>query len=58
MICFWNRYFRIRILIFNIIEFVYKGDEMMKLDLFFEILGGYGIGYDKVLICNDESRNL
>lgn len=56
MICFWNRYFEIRILIFNII--VYKGDEMMELGLFFEILGGYGIGYDKVLICNDESRNL
>lgn len=32
--------------------------EMMKFDLFFEILGGYGICYDKVLICNDESRNL
>lgn len=56
MICFWNRYFEIWILIFNII--VYKGDEMMELGLFFEILGGYGIGYDKVLICNDESRNL
>lgn len=30
---------------------------MMKSDLPFEIPGGYGTGYDKVLTRNDESRN-
>lgn len=29
----------------------------MKLDPPFEIPGGYGTGYDKVLTRNDESRN-
>lgn len=30
---------------------------MMKSDPPFEIPGGYGTGYDKVLTRNDESRN-